>query len=292
MNKLIITLAVALTLLASVSAQRQEQAPKGGAPTVVKAVGSVQPELIVEVSAEVRGTIQKLGPASESGAEVKKGDVLAEIDPRRYQAELTEAKASVQEAEANLKVARVEVSSAEREVERAKRLKGTGGISQAEFDVILEHGEVAKGHLAVAEAKLARTSAALTRCQLDLEACTIRAPIDGVILDRRASVGNTASDKVSAPPLFVIASDLKKVQVWAAVKEADIGRVAKGQAATFTVDALPKVIFKGRVSQIRLNATVDKRAVTYTVIIEVDDSDRRLLPYLTANVNIEVVEGR
>jgi HlyD family secretion protein len=290
MNKTVITVAVILTLVACGSALPQRQAPKEGA--VVKAIGTLQPEVVVDVSSVIRGKIQKLLPGGDWGASVKKGDVLAEIESAAFQADVAIARASVAEAEAGSLSAKAQTVQVERDLERAKKLLATGGVTQAELEKYQAAVEVAKAKVVVTDAKTARSKAALARAQLDLDACSIRSPIDGVIIDRRVNVGQVVSETVSAPSLFLIASDLKKLEVWAMVKEADITRVAKGQAATFTVDAFPKDTFKGRVTQIRLNATLSKDQVTYTVVIDVDNRDGRLLPYLTAEVTIEAGERR
>jgi len=290
MNKTVTTLAVILALAASGSALAERQTPKEGA--VVKAVGTLQPGVIVDVSSVIRGKIQKLPPGGDCGASVKKGDILAEIDSATFQADVAIARASVAEAEAGSLLAKAQRVQVERDLERARKLLATGGVTQAEFDKHQAAAEVTKANLAVADAKVVRSKAILARAQLDLDACTIRSPIDGVIIDRRVNVGQIVSENSSAPSLFLIASEPKKLEVWATVKEADIARVAKGQAATVTVDAFPKDTFKGRVSQIRMNATLSKDQVTYTVVIDVDNRGVRLLPYLTAAVTIEVGERR
>jgi HlyD family secretion protein len=288
MNKTIIAVAVIVASAASALAQRQ--VPQEG--TAVRASGTLQPGVIVDVTSGIRGRIQKLLPGGDWGASVKKGDALAEIDPRTFQADLTIARASLVEAEAGSLSAKAQAVQVEQDLERAKESRATGGTSQAELDKYRIATEVAKAKLAVADAKVARSKAVLARAQLDLDACTIRSPTDGVIIDRRVNVGQVVSENVSVPSLFLIAGDLKKLQVWAAVKEADITRVAKGQAATFAVDAFPKETFKGRVSQIRLNARLLKDQVIYTVVIDVDNRDGRLMPYVSAEVTIEGGERR
>jgi HlyD family secretion protein len=253
----------------------------------VKATGTLQSEVIADVNCAVRGKIQKLLSASDWGAAVKKGDVLAEIDPATFKADVELARAGVAEAEAGTLLAKAQSVQVERDLERAKKLMGTGGITQTEFDMYKAAAEVANAKLAVANAKVARSKAAQARAQLDLDACTIRSPIDGVIIDRRVNAGQIVNDNASAPSLFLIAGDLKKLEVWAMVKESDVTRMAKGRPATFTVAAFPKDNFKGRVTQTRLNATFAKDQVYYTVVIEVDNRDGRLLPYMTAEVTIE-----
>ncbi len=287
MNKTVMAVAVVFALAASDSAPAQP--PEG---PVVKASGTLEPRLVVDVSSGIRGKIQKLFPGGDWGASVKKGAALAEIDPARFQADLAIARAGVAEAEVSSLLTKVQTRQVEQDLERAMRLLATGGVTQAELDKYRSAADIAKANLAVADAKIARSKAVLARAQLDLDACTIRSPIDGVIIDRRVNVGQIVGENASAPSLFVIAGDLRKLEVWASVKEADIARVAKGQTATFTVDAFPKDTFKGRVSQLRLNAALLKDQVTYTVVIAVDNTDGRLKPYLSAEVTIEGGEWR
>lgn len=130
--------------------------------------------------------------------------------------------------------------------------------------------------------------AALRQAEINLGYTTIRSPVKGVIVDRRVNVGQTVVASLNAPSLFLIAKDLRRVQVWASVNEADIGRIRVRQAARFTVDAFPGDEFAGEVAQIRLNATMTQNVVTYTVVVSVDNSSGRLLPYLTANVRFAI----
>ena len=202
------------------------------------------------------------------------------------------ARASVAEAGANLHSAKVQTDQVEQALERAKRLLATGAVNQAEFDKFHAAVEVAKANLAVADAKIGAEPKPPWQGRNSIWMHVPFAPIDGVIIDRRVNIGQIVGENMNAPSLFLIAGDLKKLEVWATVKEADIARVAKGQSAALTVDAFPKDTFKGRVSQIRLNATLSKDQVAYTVVLDVDNRDGRLLPYMTAEVTIEVGERR
>jgi HlyD family secretion protein len=264
------------------------------AAAVVKALGTVEPEEVVDVGAKVAGVVQRLGAdprdaskAIDFNTAVKAGTVLVQLDPAPYQAAAAQARADVRRAEAGLRLATAKVTLAERELERAKRRAADKTADASEVEVAQAAVEVARAGVAVEEAAVAQGKAALQRAELNLNDCTIRSPIDGVVIDRRVSVGQAVAFGVNAPSLFLIAKDLKRLQVWTSVKEADIGRVAKGQPARFTVDAYPNATFQGRVAQVRLNATMTKGAVTYTVVVDVDNSDGKLLPYLTAQVSIE-----
>jgi HlyD family secretion protein len=147
---------------------------------------------------------------------------------------------------------------------------------------------VGKAAILQAKAGQAQAEAVLRRSRRNLGYCTIRSPVDGVIIDRRVNIGQTVVASLNAPSLFLLAKDLRRVQVWVAVNEADIGRIHPGQPVTFTVDAFPGETFRGEVGKIRLNASMTQNVVTYTVEVISDNSSGRLLPYLTANVRFEL----
>jgi HlyD family secretion protein len=172
-------------------------------------------------------------------------------------------------------------------------------LSQADFDAARSDYEVAKANLAVGQAALiqaknlvAQAEATWRRARQNLSYCTIVSPVKGVIIDRRVNIGQTVVSSLNAPSLFLIAKDLTRIQVWVSVNEADIGQIRPGQPVTFTVDAYPGKVFHGRVGKIRLNATMTQNVVTYTVEVNTDNSDGKLLPYLTANVKFIVGECR
>jgi HlyD family secretion protein len=139
---------------------------------------------------------------------------------------------------------------------------------------------------------VAQAEATLRRASQNLDYCTIKSPVKGVIIDRRVNIGQTVVASLNAPSLFLLAKDLKRLQIWAAVNEADIGNIHPGQPVTFTVDAHPGVTFKGEVGKIRLNATMTQNVVTYTVEVDTDNADGRLIPYLTANLKFLVAERK
>ncbi|MGA2497236.1 MAG: efflux RND transporter periplasmic adaptor subunit, partial [Tepidisphaeraceae bacterium] len=155
--------------------------------------------------------------------------------------------------------------------------------------------EIAKANIPLSEAAVSQAQAAvlgaqaaLDRATRNLSYCTIKSPVKGVIIDRRVNIGQTVVASLSAPSLFLIAKDLTRLQVWVAVNEMDIGNIRAGQPVTFTVDAFPNVTFRGEVNKVRLNATMTQNVVTYTVEVNTDNSDGKLLPYLTANLSFEV----
>jgi len=180
---------------------------------------------------------------------------------------------------------------------RAQKLGPSDALSQADYDAALSAYEIAKanvkvGQAALAQAKnaVAQAEAALRKARQNLDYCTIISPVKGVIIDRRVNIGQTVVSSLNAPSLFLIAKDLKRLQVWASVNEADIGNIRPGQPVTFTVDAYPGETFEGEVGKVRLNATMTQNVVTYTVEVNTDNSDGKLIPYLTANLKFMVAE--
>jgi HlyD family secretion protein len=279
---------------------RQEAVQRGSLQAVVEAVGTVEPEEVVDVGAQVAGRILRFGPdpndkdkTVDFRTEVKRGCVLVQLDPAPYEAEVARARANLVGAEASVRLARAKVALAERELRRAEKRRADKAGDDADVEVAKAALDVARAAVPVAEAAVAQTQAALRQAQHNLDYTTIRSPVDGVILDRRRNVGQAVTANLNSPSLFLIARDLKKMQVWASVKEADIGRITQGQTALFTVDAVPAETFKGRVAQIRLNAALnDKKELTYTAVVGVDNRDGKLLPYLTAHVNFVAEERK
>ena len=159
-------------------------------------------------------------------------------------------------------------------------------ISDADYDIALADYDTARSALAVGEASVVQAEAALRQAEINLGYTTIRSPVKGVIVDRRVNIGQTVVASLNAPSLFLIAKDLTRMQVWASVNEADIGRIRAGQTVRFTVDAFPGETFVGEVAQVRLNATMTQNVVTYTVVVTADNPEGRLLPYLTANLQV------
>jgi HlyD family secretion protein len=280
---------------------RQEAVRRGSLRVVVEATGTVEPAEVVDVGAQVPGRVLRFGPdpndrnkSVDYRTEVKRDSVLAQLDPTPYEAEVGKARAGLVRAEAGVRLAKAKAALAERELRRAQRRRADKAADASEVEVAQAALEVARGAVPVEEAAVAEKQAALRQAQQNLEYTTLRSPIDGVVIDRRCNVGQVVTPNLSAASLFLIAKDLRKMQVWAAVKETDIGRVTKGQTALFTVDAYPNETFKGRVAQIRLNAMSDKHVVTYTVVVDADNApaandpdELKLKPYLTANLQFQ-----
>ena len=282
---------------------RTEKVGRDDLMSVISSSGTVEPEELVNVGAQVSGKIMNFGTDGDGksvdyGSQVKKGMLLAQIDDVLYEAALREAKAeklqaevAILSSEASLNQAKAQLVLAERNFKRAQELTPRGAMSRGDYDSSEAEYMVRKANVAVAEAaceqakaKLAIAEASLDKAQRNLDYCVIRSPVDGVIIDRRVSIGQTLVSSMSASSIFLIAKDLKKMQVWVSVNEADIGSITIGMPVLFTVDAFPGVEFEGKVHKIRLNATMSQNVVTYVVEVSTDNSSGKLLPYLTANV--------
>jgi len=182
-----------------------------------------------------------------------------------------------------------------RDWDRVQKLGPTKALSDQDYDTAKNAWETADAVVPGGEASLEAAlkavevaKATLKTAKINLDYCTIRSPVKGVIIDRRINIGQTVVSSLSAPSLFLLAKDLRRLQVWASVNEADIGHLHTGQTVTFGVDAFPGQRFKGVVLQIRLNATMTQNVITYTVVVSTDNSKGTLLPYMTANVNFEI----
>ncbi len=259
----------------------------------VQANGTVEPVEIVDVGAQIVGSVKSFGPDLDKPGKtidyrsrIKAGAVLAELDDLPHRAELDKARATLKLAEAELDHYRAREKQTERDFHRAEQLRDTE--SAAQFKNAKAEMEIAKADLAMSEAKVEQTKITVKQAEINLGYATIRSPVDGVVIDRRVNIGQTVVAGLNTPTLFLLATDLRQMQVWCAVNEADIGDIRVGQKATFTVDAFRDRTFSGQVSQIRLNAGLQQNVVTYGVIVVVDNSDLKLLPYMTAKVKFAV----
>lgn len=253
---------------------RTEKVTRGDVVMQVRATGTINPIQTVKVGSQVSGTIAKL--YADFNDEVRKGEVIAQIDS-------TFLSASVKEAEANLERNQAQVNEAKRTLDRTSELFKKDLVSQADMDAAQTGYEAAL-------AQLKQSRAALDRAKVNLRFAIIRAPIDGVIISRDVDVGQTVAASLQAPQLFTIANDLQNMRVEASVDEADIGQIKEDQSVTFTVDSYPEEQFRGRVSQVRLAPVTVQNVVTYTVIIDVPNPDLKLRPGMTATVSILVAK--
>src|SRR6266542_5293474 len=244
---------------------RTTAAARGDLLATINATGTIEPEEVIDVGAQVAGQVQEFGRdprdssrAIDYGSPVEAGTVLARIDPAVYQSQVDQAKANVQRAEADLLQMKAKLTQTRRDWERAQKLGPDHVITGLDYDTTRAAYETAQSTLAVGEASVAQAKAALQQAEVNLGYTTIKSPVKGVIIDRRVNVGQTVVSSLNAPSLFLIAKDLKRMQVWASVNEADVGSIHPGQAVHFTVDAYPGRVFKGVVApdQPRLNASM------------------------------------
>lgn len=282
---------------------------RGDLLATISATGTVEPEEVIDIGAQVAGKIvafgkDKHGKTVDYGSVVEAGTVLARIDDALYaadaasaQAQLEQSKAALQRSEADMGQLKAKLYQAQRDWARAQKLGPSDALSQADYDAAQSAYETAKANLEVGKAAILQakknvlqSQAVFKRAQQNLDYCTIVSPVKGVIIDRRVNIGQTVVASLSAPSLFLIAKDLNRLQVWVSVNEADIGHIKPGQPVTFTVDAYPGEVFQGEVGKVRLNATMTQNVVTYTVEVNTDNSSGKLLPYLTANVKFIVGE--
>ncbi len=304
-------------------AYRTAPVERGAIMAAIGATGTIMPEEVIDVGAQVAGRIDRFGPDPSTEAvrqslllsssfpvqglpvglallkfvpartidytsPVNEGTVLAQLDPSLYQARVDTAVANLLKARADLVQMQAKQHQTEREWERSQGLAARKAIATSDFDIARSDYEAATANIQVGRAAIAQTQAALDEARTNLGYTTISSPVKGVIIDRRVNVGQTVVASLNAPSLFLIAKDLKRLQVWASVNEADIGQIHQGQPVYFTVDAHPGERFTGYVSQLRLNASMTQNVVTYTIVVATDNSDAKLKPYLTANLQFVI----
>ncbi len=279
---LIIGIAVVLVALAAVlllsrrgSAEakfRKAKIDKGEVVATVTATGTLSAVTTVQVGSQVSGIIAKLHV--DFNSQVRKGQLLAELDPTPFQQ-------TVDQRRADLEKAKVELRNAEISLTRSKSLNAQQLLAQSDLDA----AQTARDSAA---ASVSQAQAALKQAETNLSYTKITSPIDGVVVSRQYDVGQTVAASFQAPVLFTIAQDLTKMQVLTNIDEADVGRIREGQVASFSVDAFPDVNFKGTVAQIRLSPQTVQNVVTYPVMLDVPNADLKLKPGMTANVQVPV----
>ena len=269
---------------------RTVAASKGDIRSTITATGTVNPVTTVLVGTQVSGTIKKI--YADYNSVVKKGQMLALIDPTTFEAQLNEARANYFSAKANLDKAMATEADAKRTMLRNKQLLARHLIAQSDFDTADTNYETARAGAEAARGQVSQTEAAMKFAQTNLVYTRIVSPVNGTVVARNIDVGQTVAASFQTPTLFSVARDLRKMQIDTSVDEADIGNVRAGQEVEFTVDAYPDITFRGRVSQVRINPTIVQNVVTYDVVILVDNSDLKLKPGMTANVVVITAERR
>ncbi|MBX7166298.1 MAG: efflux RND transporter periplasmic adaptor subunit [Pirellulales bacterium] len=272
---------------------RQERLVRGDVATVVNSTGSIKPVLSVEIGSFVSGPIAS--SFVDFNTRVKKGDELARIDPRIYEANVASDEASLAHAEADVKRVEALLEQSRRNEQRAIKLKERKAtyIAEQELDQLKADRRSFEAQLAVAQATVEQAQAKLELSRANLGYTIITSPVDGIVIDRKIEPGQTVAAQFQTPVLFVVAPDLEsKIHVLASVDEADIGMIRKAQETsqpvTFTVDAYPDDLFEGRVAQVRLNSTKTQNVVTYTVVVEAPNAELKLLPGMTANLSFQI----
>jgi HlyD family secretion protein len=250
----------------------------------VTATGTVNAVTTVLVGTQVSGTINAL--YVDYNSLVKKGQLLAQIDPAMFQAQVNQAKANLLNAEANLKKSEASLTDARRTYERNKQLIAKNFIAQSDVDTSETNVQTNVAQIESSRALVLQNKAALDQAQTNLRYTKILSPVNGIVISRNIDVGQTVAASFQTPTLFTIAEDLTKMQIDTSVDEADIGNVKVGQEVRFTVDAYPDTNFTGKVFEIRNAAVIVQNVVTYDVVVQVSNNDLKLKPGMTANVSI------
>jgi HlyD family secretion protein len=259
---------------------------RGDIAETVGATGQLQAVTTVQVGTQVSGTIQELN--ADFNSLVRKGQVLARLDPSLFQTQIEQARANLIRAEADLERLRVSLDDARTKLNRARELSEKKLIAQIEVEAAEVALRSAEAQLRSQQAAVTQSQASLRQNQVNLQHTVIESPIDGLVISRNVDVGQTVAASMSAPTLFVLAADLTKMQVIASLDESDVGRIRPSQIVRFRVDAFPTEEFVGTVTQVRLQPTTVQNVVTYQTVIDVPNPELKLKPGMTANVNIEI----
>jgi HlyD family secretion protein len=298
-HRLFTAIVIILALTVSAAAYYRYRAAGSGAPNVstttvdvgnvnqtVQATGTLEAVSTVQVGSQLSGRISEL--LADYNSVVRKGQVIARLDPSLFQAQVDQAKATLARDRAQVERARAQRQDAERKLSRAKELASNQLIAASDLDAAQSTFDAADADLKSAQADVVQAQASLNQAQVNLEHAVIQSPIDGIVISRSVDVGQTVAATMQAPTLFVIANDLSRMQVNASIDEADIGVIRPQQSVRFKVDAFPEREFVGKVVQVRLEPTVVQNVTTYVTVIEVPNPDLALKPGMTASVTIEV----
>lgn len=254
----------------------------------ISSTGALSALSTVDVGSQVSGLVTEV--RVDYNTPVKKGEVIARIDPSTFQQQIAQGDAAIAAARAQLANARASQANAEVNFRRLSDLAARQLVAKSDLDTARATRDQAVASVNAAEAQIRQQIASTQASRLNLDRTVIRAPVDGVVLNRSVEPGQTVAASFQAPVLFQIAEDLSKMEIVLTVDEADIGQVKVGQHVDFTVDAYPDRQFKGVVKQVRVAATTTNNVVTYPVVVAVDNPDGRLLPGMTANAEIAVSE--
>ncbi|HYH00780.1 MAG TPA: efflux RND transporter periplasmic adaptor subunit [Terriglobales bacterium] len=306
----LVAVLIAVGVLAAFSFGRAEKpkyftakVERGDIRDVVEATGTIDAVTTVQVGSQVSGTIAKL--YADFNSQVKKGQVIAEIDPSLFQGALLQAQADLQNGQANASAARAQLLKAQaaaaqaaQDYSRTEALAKEGVMSNQQLDAAKATHDsavaavnAARAQVTQAEAQVKQKAAAVAVAKTNLDHTIIRAPIDGTVTARSVDVGQTVAASLQAPTLFTIAQDLTKMRVYTKTDESDVGQIKVGQRVMFSVDAFPRESFEGKVVQIRMNPTTVQNVVTYDTVIEFANPERKLFLGMTAYVTVPVAEA-
>ena len=263
---------------------RLAKVERGPLTATVSSTGTLNPVTSVQVGTQVSGQIKEL--FVDFNSQVKKGELIARIDPETLQYRVRQAEADLEAGRSSLNRARVSLANTQRDLERTKELVARNFTSPAELDRAQSTFDLAAAEVRTAQAVVQQREAQLATAKVDLGRTEIRAPVDGVVIKRSVDVGQTVAASLQAPELFVIAKDLRDMQVDTSIDEADVGRIRVGQKASFTVDAFPGRTFNGEVKSVRKAPQNTQNVVTYIAIVSANNDRGELLPGMTANVRI------
>jgi HlyD family secretion protein len=261
---------------------------RGDIIDTVGATGTLQAVTTVQVGSQVSGNISWLG--ADFNSIVKKGQVIAKLDPSLFQAQVEQAKANLLKSQADVEHNRVALTDAQQKYSRAQELNVKQLETKADLDAAKIAVDSAQAMLQSSQASVTQAQATLNQNQVNLDHTIITAPIDGIVTQRSVDVGQTVAASMQAPTLFILAADLTKMQVNANIDEADVGRIRPNQTVTFRVDAYPTEDFVGTVAQIRLQPVVVQNVTTYGTIINVPNPDLKLKPGMTANLKVQIAK--
>lgn len=251
---------------------------------VVEASGTINPVNTVSVGSTVSGLIKEI--YVDYNDVVKKGQILAQIDPANFIAQVQQNQAQINNAQANLQKLQAIANYDQKQYARYKNLYAKNFVAKSELDEKLSTYQSDLAQMNAARAQINQYQASLKTAQTNLGYTKIVAPVDGTVISREIDLGSPVAASFQAPELFTIAQDLTKMQIEVSVSEADIGKVKEGQDVTYTLDGYPDSTFEGKVTQVRLSPTTVSNVVTYTVIVDVNNEDLKLKPGMTANVSI------
>jgi HlyD family secretion protein len=263
---------------------KTERVTRGDLRATVTATGTVSAVTTVLVGTQVSGTVKEL--LVDYNSPVKKGQLLAQIDPALPETKVAQTRANLQSAEAGVEKAVAVLQDANRTLDRNRTLWERNYIARSDLDTSETNQQSAAAQLSVAKAQVGQARAALQQEETNLQYTRILSPVDGVVISRNVDVGQTVAASFQTPTLFSIAQDLTRMQIDTNVDEADIGRIRVGQTVQFTVDAYPDTLFPGRVAEVRNAPTTIQNVVTYVVVVKVANPEMKLKPGMTANVSI------